>query len=180
MRRASALMPSRFMNHAPSPTIEFARDSKRVGGVLCLPGLADEMRDGLRRDVSPTLTIEKLIKDVFSCVRRHADDARDAASNRLGVARHDTMFAADHRDQSRGIVRESLLAERQGATVFSRRAKANRRVHRHEQRGEKSTQRRAKKRGLEDETQEVRRAPVPAERQIEDNRAVSRADTIDD
>src|SRR6266576_1690269 len=111
MASAKLLTVSTFMNHFPSPAMEFARHAQSIGFVSRARRLGHELRQRLRRLVAPSHIVEYGIELVVARVGWSAYDARDAAPDGGGIARQDAMFAPRHGDQGRRIVGKSLFAQ---------------------------------------------------------------------
>src|ERR1700687_1028724 len=101
MASAKLLTVSTFMNHFPSPAMEFARHYQCIRSVSRARRLRHEIRQRLRRLVASPHLVEHPIEVVVSRVGGSTYDARDAAPHGGGIARQDAMFAPRHGDQGR-------------------------------------------------------------------------------
>src|SRR6266446_7641632 len=172
MASAKLLTLSTFMNHFPSPTMEFARHTHGIRFIGRTRGFRHEFRQRLRRLARPPHLVERCVEVVVTRVGGSAYDTRDAAPNCRGVARRDAMFAPRHRDQGCRIVGESLFAQREHASACKRRTEARCRVDTHEQRREQRAERGAEQRGLEDKAQQIGRTAISAQGEVENHRAL--------
>src|SRR5260221_9801000 len=103
---AIAFTPSTFMQHLPSPAIQFARHAKRIGRVFGAARFRENLRERIGGAVARPLAIEELVQcrvlGGSVCRDRRtgrgggADRASDARPYRGSVSRHDAVLAFGH------------------------------------------------------------------------------------
>src|SRR6267142_6982929 len=93
MASAKLLTVSTFMNHFPSPAMEFARHPQCIGFIRRTRSFRHDVGQRLRRFVAPPHLVEQCVEVLVARIGGRADGAGDAAPGCGGIARRGAMFA---------------------------------------------------------------------------------------